>query len=194
MAGEILFPYTASKTSLYAVLLSRNPQMFNQVRDVVDDEWETLTSGQESNYDITLSEVGGSGASGLYSADLPTGVTVSHGPFVYWVFDRVGTGTTVTWPGDFYANAELLTFEKLRLSADMIEVGAAIAGTLSTTQMSTDLTEATNDHYNGRVCFWTSGSLIRQAAPVTDYDGTNKILTFSTRTEAPSAGDAFILV
>lgn len=76
---------------------------------------------------------------------------------------------------------------------DSAERGAAIAGTLSTTQMSTDLTEVTNDHYIGRLLTFTSGPLNKQQTDVTDYDGASKVLTFTALTEAPAAGTTFIL-
>jgi len=75
-----------------------------------------------------------------------------------------------------------------------IESGAAVTGTLSTTQMTTDLTETTNDHYNGRTLIFITGNLARQATDVTDYDGSSKMLTFTQLTEAPANTDEFILV
>ena len=69
----------------------------------------------------------------------------------------------------------------------------AKAGTLSTTQMSTNLTEATADHYIGRTIVWISGVLAGQASDITDYVGTNGVLTYTAVTEAPSAADEFIL-
>lgn len=83
---------------------------------------------------------------------------------------------------------------KLALSTGTIVSGAAEAGTLSTTQMTTDLTEATADHYNGRVIIWTSGVLQNQATDITDYVGAAGLLTFTAVTEAPSAADTFIIV
>lgn len=83
---------------------------------------------------------------------------------------------------------------QLARSAATIVNGAAIAGTLSTTQMTTDLTEATDDHYNGRIIIWTSGVLINQATDITDYTGATKLLTYTAITEAPTAGDTFIIV
>lgn len=83
---------------------------------------------------------------------------------------------------------------KLALSAGTIVTGAAIAGTLSTTAMTTNLTEATDDHYNGRIIIWTSGVLINQATDITDYNGTTKMLTYTAVTEAPTAADTFIIV
>lgn len=71
--------------------------------------------------------------------------------------------------------------------------GAAQAGTLSTTQATTNLTEATDNHYNGRTLVWITGVLAGQATTITDYDGTSKILTFTACTEAPSASDRFLI-
>lgn len=87
-----------------------------------------------------------------------------------------------------------LAAAKLALSAGTIVSGAAAAGTLSTTAMTTNLTEATDDHYNGRIIIWTSGVLQNQATDITDYNGTTKTLTFTAVTEAPTAADTFVIV
>jgi hypothetical protein len=83
---------------------------------------------------------------------------------------------------------------KLALSAGTIVSAAAAAGTLSTTEMTTNLTEATDDHYNGRIIIWTSGVLQNQATDITDYDGATKKLVYTAVTEAPTAADTFIIV
>jgi hypothetical protein len=79
-------------------------------------------------------------------------------------------------------------------SATTLVSAAAAAGTLSTTQMTTNLTEVTNDHYNGRIIIWTSGVLQNQATDITDYDGGSKLLTYTQTTEAPGNGDTFVIV
>ncbi len=84
--------------------------------------------------------------------------------------------------------------DKLEESATSIDNSTAKAGTLSTTQMSTNLSETTDDHYIGRTVIWTTGVLAFQASDITDYVGVNGVLTFSAVTEAPSAGDAFVIV
>lgn len=84
--------------------------------------------------------------------------------------------------------------DRLEASALQIIEGAATAGTLGTTQMSTDLTEATDDHFIGRIIIWTSGALSGQASDITDYTGVNGVLTFTATTEAPSNGDGFIII
>ena len=83
---------------------------------------------------------------------------------------------------------------KLALSAAGIVAGAAEAGTLSTTQMTTNLTEATDDHYIGAVIVWTSGPLAGQRTDITDYAGANGLLTFTAVTEAPEDGNTFVIL
>ena len=84
--------------------------------------------------------------------------------------------------------------DALEASAETIVVGAAEAGTLSTTQMTSDLSEATDDHYNGRIVIWTSGVLKDQASDITDYLGSTGMVTYTATTEAPSAADTFVIV
>lgn len=91
-------------------------------------------------------------------------------------------------------NGSATAAARLALSAGTIVSGAAVAGALSTTEMTTDLTETTNNHYNGRIIIWTSGALKDQGTNITAYDGASKKLTFSAVTEPPAAGDTFIIV
>lgn len=71
---------------------------------------------------------------------------------------------------------------------------AVEAGTLSTTQATTDLAEATDDHYKGRVIIWITGDLAGQATDITAYTGATGLLTFTALTEAPQAADTGIIV
>ena len=79
------------------------------------------------------------------------------------------------------------------MSAGIVQA-AAIAGTLSATEMTTNLTEVTDDHYNGRTLIWISGNLAGQATDITNYTGSNKLLEFTGVTESPVATDIFIIV
>lgn len=72
--------------------------------------------------------------------------------------------------------------------------GQAATGTLSTTEMTTNLTEATDDHYIGRIIVWITGALAGQATDITDYVGSTKKLVFSAVTDTPSNGDRFVIV
>ncbi len=83
----------------------------------------------------------------------------------------------------------------LERSASTIITGSATATTLSTTQMSADgFTEATDDHFNGRIIIWTSGVLTGQATDITDYTGATQTFMYTATTEAPSDNDTFVIV
>ena len=68
--------------------------------------------------------------------------------------------------------------------------------TPTTTAFETDLTEATADHFNDRICLFVTGSLSGQQKLVTDYvlSGGKGKFTTNAFTEAPANGDTFILV
>jgi hypothetical protein len=87
---------------------------------------------------------------------------------------------------------------KLALSA-----GQIIPGTIDTTVAPSttefeadDITEATADHYNGRVVIFTSGVLAGQATSISDYAlaGGKGHFTVVAMTEAPGNNDTFIIV
>lgn len=87
----------------------------------------------------------------------------------------------------------------LKLSTLSIVTGTvsnANATPTTTVFAASDITEATADHYIGRVVIFTSGALIRQAAPISDYALTTGEGTFTVQalTEAPANGDTFIIV
>lgn len=59
-----------------------------------------------------------------------------------------------------------------------------------------DITEATADHFNGRIVIFTSGVLAGQATDITDYAAVGGIgqFTVTAMTEAPSNNDTFVIV
>lgn len=91
--------------------------------------------------------------------------------------------------GDSTAAANLST------SAKTMETGTAVTGTLSSTQFTTNLSNATDSAYVGRIVVFTSGSLIRQVGVISAYVGASKTITVSSAlTGAPSNGDGIIVV
>lgn len=106
--------------------------------------------------------------------------------FVFTVANQVDANT-IAISGDTAAA------DNLEVAMTGVVTGAAATGTLSTTQMTTDLTEATDDHYIGRLITFTSGALLGQQTAITDYTGTGGLLTFTALTEAPSDGDTFVI-
>ena len=77
--------------------------------------------------------------------------------------------------------------------AGIIE-GTAATGTLSTTQVSSDLTGYTDDQLIGRIIIWLTGNAAGEATDITDYASTNGVLTFTALTTAPADGDTFKIV
>jgi hypothetical protein len=89
--------------------------------------------------------------------------------------------------------------DKLEASAETIVLGTVSHdNTVATTTVfySDDITEATADHFNGRIVIFTSGDLIQQATDITDYEleaGEGKF-TVTTLTELPADNVTFVIV
>ncbi len=88
---------------------------------------------------------------------------------------------------------------KLATSAGTIVTGTVSHdNTVATTTVfyCNDITEATADHYNGRIVIFTSGALQYQATDITDYEldtGEGKF-TVTALTEAPADNVTFIII
>lgn len=59
-----------------------------------------------------------------------------------------------------------------------------------------DVTEATADHFNGRIIIFTSGALKDEATDITDYElsGGKGKFTVTAMTEAPANNDTFVIM
>ena len=68
------------------------------------------------------------------------------------------------------------------------------SGTPTQTVIETNLSEANDNHYNGRILIFIDGDVAGQATDITGYDGTTNELTVTELTDAPSGGDAFVIV
>jgi len=65
----------------------------------------------------------------------------------------------------------------------------------SATQFESDLTDATDDHWKDAYCLFISGTLAGQVKKITAYDGTTKILSFTSGfTGTPSNGDIAVVI
>ncbi len=88
--------------------------------------------------------------------------------------------------------------DDLEASAKTIVVDSVDTGYTETTTTlkggGTATLSSVNDHYNGRVIIFTSGTLQNQATDITDYDGTTNVFTVTALTGAPSDGDSFVIV
>lgn len=72
-------------------------------------------------------------------------------------------------------------------------VRSTCAAGSTTTVIQTNLTEATNDHYNGATLTFVGGALDGQRTSISDYDGSTKALTVVALTEAPANTDPFVI-
>lgn len=203
---------------LFSVALSAQPLAGSMLADLTEDDagtqrfsanaLEQAPSGGGGSSDWTAGEreeirgrlgITGTTAAGGNTPTLATQASVDDVPTVAEFNARTlpaasyfdSTADTVD-VGAINGNIEAA--EDLAASASTIVRAVAQAGTLSTTQMTSDLSEATDDHYNGRIIIWTSGVLKDQATNITDYSGTSGLLTFTAVTEAPSASDTFVIV
>lgn len=86
------------------------------------------------------------------------------------------------------AAAEAMSLAALGIIRLTIQSGS------TTTVINTNLTEGTNDHYNGRTLMFLTGALAGQSAPITDYNGSSKALTVEQITEAPTNGDVAVII
>lgn len=90
--------------------------------------------------------------------------------------------------------------ELLASHISSVVTGIASAGSLALNQMTSDVAEATNDHYNGRVIIFTTGVLAGQATSINTTGGYlgfsngSSRFAFPALTDIPVAGDGFIVV
>jgi hypothetical protein len=67
------------------------------------------------------------------------------------------------------------------------------AGATTTAFIADGFTEATNDHFNGRLITFISGALSGQQTAITDYVGATQTFTVDALTEAPANNDFFVI-
>jgi hypothetical protein len=73
--------------------------------------------------------------------------------------------------------------------------GAVNDAGADTDDFDTDLTEASDDHYNKLYMVFLSGVLTGQARKISDYVGSSKNITVSDPfTDAPTTGDRFVIL
>lgn len=102
---------------------------------------------------------------------------------------QIASGQTAGWASSLEASAGQI----IEATVDTATNGH----TPTTTEFQSDtITEATADHYNGRLVVFVSGALAGQATDITDYSAVGGIgqFTVTAMTEAPANNDLFIIV
>ncbi len=82
----------------------------------------------------------------------------------------------------------------LSTSAQTMQTGTAITGTLTSSVFTTNLASTVTGAYVGRFILFTSGVLIKQAQTISAYSNTGQITTIQPFTTAPSNNDLFVIV
>lgn len=165
--------------------------------DISGNTWAAIT-GCDGWYDLTLTaaQLDTEGMITIVIQDADVCLPVFKDFFVVPanVYDSLFSAAATD-----YLQVDAVQISGNATAADNLEGGATglvlsscTAGS-TTTVIHTNLTEATNDHYNGRIITFTSGVLLGQSTDITDYDGTTKYLTVTALTEAPSNTDTFVI-
>lgn len=128
------------------------------------------------------------------TATVDTWTTTPTGTITYEIFATAPSSSTAL------PDVNMAQISGSATAADNLEASAlgivpgACEGTPTTTVIQTDLAEATDDHYIGRVVVFTSGGAAGQATDITDYTGATGTITVTALTTAPSASDTFVIV
>ena len=180
---------------------------------VDDTDFKTLKTGLTiANTDIKLV------VNGAASANKNSGGGTHRVNGVYGVtFDATDTATVGEMQVSVLVSGALVVFDKFTvITADAYDalystaaklgltLGNSPTGTVDNTGFTptasqfeaSDITEATADHYNGRVILFTSGAMAGQACSIQDYSlvSGRGHFSVSTLTEAPGNGVTFIII
>jgi len=185
----------ASGLTLYAVAHHPDGTVWN----TATSEWEAFSAGNWSLYATYLAE---QGASGYYRAIHPVSdetILVTEAVYVQGGGSPSQGDAPASGIGQSQGSAigavmySRIAAANMAKNLDIMKSGLAVAGTLTTTQMSTNLRDS-YDAYKGRLLVWTSGTLIRRATYIAHFDPATLVLTFGQVERAPVVGDAFLII
>lgn len=175
--------------------------------DIVN-EWESQSQADPTGFHVNLLEIKGGAVPQPPTAGVPkvnlvevldVAATASANDLLDVNVKEYNDQTATTSPGNLpdvnvKEIADSATAATLQALAARGVVTFAAEGVPSTTVIQTDLTEATDDHYKGRVAIWITGACAGQGSPVTAYTGATGTLTVTAMTTAPAATNIGILV
>lgn len=185
----------ATDQTLYAIIRRPDGLVWNEQ----DQGWQAYGDGQWANYAVPLAE---QGSSGYYRADFPdaasgyltTEVVYIQGGGAPAVGDApagIGQsqGTSVAAVGN-----DVVAAMNMLANLRGMTTGKAVAGTLSRTQVTTDLATGTDNALKGRLILWTSGACLFQSSYIQASETGTQLLTFGALTEAPGVDDTFVII
>lgn len=177
--------------------------------------WDSLVGGTDTLHVDAQQWLGGTIAT-------PTQTGVPEVDVTHWIGTAASTPTTagvpevdvIAWLGTAAATPTVAGVPEVDLTHiagstnPATQLGRAAntmkQGTVDNTAFTatatifetSSITEATADHFNGRLVMWTSGALQDQQATIEDYalSAGRGRFTVTTMTEAPANGDAFEII
>jgi hypothetical protein len=161
--------------------------------DVLNDTGKT---GDAANITARVSK---DGAAVAQSNDAnPTELDATYAPGVY-IFDmtqaEMNCEMGILYAKSATANIKLDSVTYLPQPDVPATFGAVNDVGADTDDFDTDLTEATDDHYNKLYIVFLSGALAGQARKISDYVGSSKNITLAEPlTDAPTTGDRFMIL
>jgi len=226
MAGEVQIAYGLTGKTPYFTVRELSSGTPGEIWSTVAVAFVAYSTTDFSNYDTSMSEQGT--ASGVYVGTFPS--SISAGLFSVVVRDRAGgspaesdtmigsgtihwSGSAVEEPSVFVSGTDTVDVGKISGDAgaadnlermlEGVQIGTSDSATFTptTTVFETDLTEASDDHYNDQALIWGAGAANAGLTFfVTDSQGTtansnNKVkLTVQTMPNAPADDDPFEIV
>lgn len=197
MLNPIEVAYQSGAT-LYAVIHNKDGTVWNNI----NSDFESYNSANWAQYAVALTE---QSSSGYYRASPPAGI--GSALTTECIYSQVGGSPALSdaQPGPAgigqaqgvdiaSVDHDETAASNMSVNLKQLQQGSATSSTLTTTQMSTNLTASVTNLYAGRLLIFTSGALTQEITTITGYNGTTKVLTFTTTTSAPSAGDGFLII
>lgn len=157
-----------------------------------------ITGNITGNLSGTVGSVTGAVGSVTGAVGSVTGLTAAT---VHADLDDIQARLPAALTGDGNIKADMLAVSGDITAADRLEAlmdGVIVAqvndAAATTTAFIADgFTEATNDHFNGRLITFISGALSGQQTAITDYTGATQTFTCVALTEAPAENDFFVV-
>lgn len=184
--------------NLYAVLISPvDGTVWNENTQL----WESYASGHWSQYAIVLTEYTGSG---YYRAAYPIASPTVLSTDLFFarnggspalgdtaVISNQSQGVNIGAAGNSWQAGQNMAY-----AVGSQQFGAISGTPASATLLPTNLTRTQTDSYAGRAIIMVSGTVAQEAAFITAYDGTTKILTINGFPSGltPANTDTFIII
>lgn len=192
-----------SGANLYAVIRRRSDgYVWNTALNAGDGGWQVYSVGNWAQYAIVLTE---QTSSGYYVGTYPAAIGSTFTSEVFYARAGGSPASSDAPPfmlaltqGQGVAAVAGVGLDAANMAAALStqQLGAAVGAIPGPLQVTTNLFDTTDDVYLGRVIIWTTGNMAKQAARISAYNGTTKIITVLAWPSnlTPEDGDEFVIV